>query len=424
MPSCIPLRPSITAKATNQKDDSMSDRNRKPLSHEQQLVLNSIRLDQPGEDPVREILQYQLDWDQVLKIANYNQVLPHLYLRIRSHYSGLIPPEQLSGLKTAYQENARHNLRLAMKLIRFLDLLASRGIEAIAFKGPAMAIQAYGDLSSRQFYDLDILIHKRDMPRVYELLDCSGYTPEIAIGVIGPQRLMHANKDFHFKYRGDFFEVHGEIIEGAMAHPIQPEFFFQTIQSIEILGRKIQALSPENTLLMACIQATADRWDQLRWAADVSHLCQTSLELDWPGLFKRARQMGVFRLICVALQLAEDVGGVIFPKEIRTSYRSDMICQDIAAEVKSRLAPEGPVDHGIFGNTGFILQSRERLRDRLYYVLDQTFVPKQVDWIAFPLPDSLSAAYWVIRPIRLAAKFSLQVLAGHHRDEGIPDNSK
>jgi hypothetical protein len=44
----------------------------------------------------------------------------------------------------------------------------------VPFKGPALAVQAYGDLSLRQYDDLDLLIHEADVPRAYQLLIANG----------------------------------------------------------------------------------------------------------------------------------------------------------------------------------------------------------------------------------------------------------
>jgi hypothetical protein len=55
--------------------------------------------------------------------------------------------------------------------------------------------------------------------------------------------------------------------------------------------------------------------------------------------------------------------------------------------------------------TRFFLRERERWRDRLYLVLDESFVPKQVDVLSWPLPEALFPVYYGYRPLRLVYKF-------------------
>ncbi len=61
------------------------------------------------------------------------------------------------------------------ELQRILDIFKSHGITAIPYKGPVLAIQAYGNLAFREFGDLDIFIQKQDFLKVKELLLDNGY---------------------------------------------------------------------------------------------------------------------------------------------------------------------------------------------------------------------------------------------------------
>ena len=61
-----------------------------------------------------------------------------------------------------------------MGILGFLD---SHGIPAVPYKGPALAVRLYGDLSLRGFSDLDIVIWERDALRARHLLIDRGYAP-------------------------------------------------------------------------------------------------------------------------------------------------------------------------------------------------------------------------------------------------------
>jgi hypothetical protein len=78
----------------------------------------------------------------------------------------------------------------------------------------------------------------------------------------------------------------------------------------------------------------------------------------------------------------------------------------------SRLA--GSVAHNFIPSTEraaagtiFYLQARERIQDRLYYVLDQALVPKQADWMAISVPEVFYPLYYFLRPLRLIYKFGI-----------------
>ncbi len=386
------------------------------LRPEQELVINSIRLDRTKDGRICALLQNKLDWPVVLQIAEYNKVLPLLYQSLKTSGQEYVPAEVMSAIEQIYQANGRRSLRLALKLLHLQDLFTSQGIDCIPFKGPAFAIQAYGDLFLRYFTDLDILVHKYDIPQIYPLLANSGYSPEIPVGIIGPKRLARVNKDFHFTYQEDILELHGEVVEGASAHPIEPESFWRGRQSIQLLGREISALSPENNLLMVCMQATMDGWDQLKWIADMAYLCQASTSLDWLALLEQVECLGFYRTMCLSLQLAEEPGGAAFPPEVRARFLADPSARQLAELVRRQLAPQGETKR-IFGNIGFFLRSREQFTHRVFYILNQAFIPKPVDWTSVPLPDALSPLYYLIRPIRLLIKFSWLFLYRRDRAE-------
>ena len=67
-------------------------------------------------------------------------------------------PERARDLERRFARNAQRSLRLTQRTAKILACLARRGIEAIPYKGPALAQTVYGDVAMRQFSDLDILI--------------------------------------------------------------------------------------------------------------------------------------------------------------------------------------------------------------------------------------------------------------------------
>src|SRR5438046_1996796 len=95
--------------------------------------------------------------------------------------SKLIAPTTCSQVILSFQKNAARSVLLTWELVDILDLFATEGIEAMPYKGPAIAISIYGRLALRQFSDLDILVRKRDVWRCQQLLISRGYQPHFDI---------------------------------------------------------------------------------------------------------------------------------------------------------------------------------------------------------------------------------------------------
>jgi hypothetical protein len=73
------------------------------------------------------------------------------------HSALRIPSKVVNKFRGIFLANAARNEFLAQELIKTNRLLNANGIEMLNWKGPTLAIQAYGDLSLRQFMDIDTL---------------------------------------------------------------------------------------------------------------------------------------------------------------------------------------------------------------------------------------------------------------------------
>src|SRR5215207_3754046 len=118
-----------------------------------------------GGAETRELLARPPDWERVVRLAGRHKVLPHVYRALREGFRDSAPAEALQRLEDEAGANARRNLMLTGRLLKLLTLLAAAGVEAVPFKGPLLALSAYGDSSMRQFADLDLLVRPADVPR-------------------------------------------------------------------------------------------------------------------------------------------------------------------------------------------------------------------------------------------------------------------
>jgi len=137
---------------------------------EQEVLLWAIRVDHTKDERVAEILASGVDWRYIRETATQHGIIPLLYKRLKGEMADLVSLDELSTLKALFMANAIRNIRMEQHLLKVIDLLADAGIQAIPFKGPVLAVQAYGDLSMRSFCDLDILIHATDLSRACQVL--------------------------------------------------------------------------------------------------------------------------------------------------------------------------------------------------------------------------------------------------------------
>src|SRR6185369_4496453 len=139
---------------------------------EDQILICVARrsLDVAAVANLRQLLRKDLDWNYLLLMAQRHRVVPSLHHHLVTECPEAIPSKVNSSLEKLNQQNTRSSLLLTGELLQLVDLLEAHGIAAVPFKGPTLALWAYGDVGRREFGDLDILVHKQDVPAVRKLL--------------------------------------------------------------------------------------------------------------------------------------------------------------------------------------------------------------------------------------------------------------
>ncbi len=61
------------------------------------------------------------------------------------------------------------------ELLGIADLFGEKHIRFATFKGVALAISLYGDISRREFNDIDLIVHEADLETAESCLRSRGY---------------------------------------------------------------------------------------------------------------------------------------------------------------------------------------------------------------------------------------------------------
>ena len=149
------------------------------LSPEGQLLLACAKTHLTGADLAqigRDLSHASIDWDRLTERACYHGVAPLLYNNLQHMDTPDVwSRNALSGLKRAYYATAARNGLLYQALHEMLHALKTKGIPVIVLKGAALAETVYPHRALRPMSDVDLLIHKADLPRVEDTLMGLGY---------------------------------------------------------------------------------------------------------------------------------------------------------------------------------------------------------------------------------------------------------
>ena len=342
------------------------------------------------------------DWDRVLSLAEQWRLTPILHPLYSASGAGL-PPDTQERLRSRYYANAARNLHLAERLCEIVDLFAAKGIRALPFKGPVMALQAYGDIALRQFDDLDFLLPQDQIIRGMDTLVAGGFKPLVALSIA--EREAHVRAGWGcglVSPGGDFHvELDASVAPGHFAFRLPPHLLWERTASVAIHGRTVPTLATEPLILLLCAHGAKHVWDRPTWIADLAGLIRRQPDIAWPHVLHAARHAGAARMLELGLLLARDVLRVHLPDPVAAVMDADREAGRLCAEVdeQMRLYPGVPYTAG--AELRFHLRARERLRDRLRYLFTLAATPSYSDWKALPLPAGLFPLYYLIRPLRL-----------------------
>jgi Uncharacterised nucleotidyltransferase len=288
-----------------------------------QLLLACARVQRSAEDDrrIRALACERLDWGMALDQAQEHCVVPLLYAGLRGAAHDAVPEATMALLRDLSLYGARHSLYLAAELARILARLDAGGIPAVPYKGPLLAVQAYGSVTLRQPGDLDILIRRQDFEQARDILFSEGYRSYHEHSSAEEQRYVADHHDYAFLRATD--QVCVELQWAFSRLALGYEGVKDRLVQISLAGTVVPSISAEQLLIILCVHGSKHCWSRLQWICDVAELVRTHPSLDWPRLFEEAGRLGARRMLALGLLLARMLLDAELPVE---ALRCASIC--------------------------------------------------------------------------------------------------
>lgn len=373
-----------------------------------------------GSDRIRVLLDQDINWQYLLKLARHHAVIPLLYWSLNNTCPEAVPADIMTQLREHFHANARRNLFLSVELVKLLNLFESDNIPVLPLKGPVLAVSAYGNLSLRQFSDLDILVHERDINQAKELFLAQGYQMKIERVRLSQEQedKFLRSPDIYKLVRecaypfinhsiGVMTELHWAIMPKYFSFPIDNPELWDNLESVAIAGQKVPNLPPEKILLTICGHGTKDCWIQLNRICDLAAFIHNHPELNWEKLIAQARQLGGERMLWLGLFLAKELLQTSLPESVWQRIQADPQVKTLAEQVQQSLCSQTANSPAIGKLSYLHLQVRERLGDKIRYCWLTAITPTTSDWVVLPLARFPAWVYYLMRPIRLVMSWGL-----------------
>jgi hypothetical protein len=359
-----------------------------------------VRLTPAESFDLTRLFQADFHWDFVLAAGRRHGILPLLHLHLRDVHA--VPQAVRDQLQAHARANAARNLLLSGELLQLLRLFAADGVTALPFKGPTLAVQAYGNLALREFGDLDLLVPEAELPRAKALLQERGYRVQYPFSPRQEAAYVRTIRQLPMRREdGCIVELHAALAPRSFCFPLDTAQLWRRRVAVALLGQSAPAPCPEDLLLILCMHGAKHLWNNLGWICDVAELLRACPGIDWPATRRRARELRARRLLDLALDLAREVLGAPAPVPA-----ADGVVGGLRRRVVRELFAEEERSSDGLASAGFHWQVRERLGDGVQYCLSLLLEPTPGDWTAGGRLSWLPLGDYRRRLFRLAGKYA------------------
>jgi len=377
---------------------------------ELRLVMYCLRVSagQDCEDQIRGLCRKDIHWESFIRLVDHHRVVSPVYGCLKHLGESRTPEWVVNSLRDSCQKDVRRVLLRSAELVRMVKQFQREGISVLPFKGPVLALQAYGDLNARHAGDLDILVPPNQTSAAEAILLQNGYERTHPAFDLSPkQHRSYVRSIHHFGYvsrqNGIRVELHWRFGSNPFLFPFQFDDLWRERQCLRIGGTELSTLSLEHTLLLLCVHGADHAWFRLFWLNDVAQFFRKNDGLDWRRLMPRAEQTGIGRMVAEGVILSHLFLKTPLPEPVREYAEKDKAVYPLVFRACQLIKhPHGPSHRPMtpmYSHAKFHgLMLRKDMRYKMAFCLKHFETATYVDWERFPLPDRLFPLYALIRP--------------------------
>jgi hypothetical protein len=350
---------------------------------------------------LRLLAQGSLDWTVVVRIALQHRVVSHLYKKLISLPYPILPKDIQDAMGFYDEQKRSRNQLLIDELHIICGKLKQEGIRTISYKGPAVAMQAYGDPLLRICNDLDLIINRPDFSATIDVLQSLGYANEVWKNpVTSVYSWLYYGQDILFhREKNIAVEPHWLIAPSPFCIDIDFEPLWERAVLVEINGREVTTLSPEDHLIFTTIHGCKEQWMNLRQVTDTAALIRRNSESNWELVCARADDMQCLRMLLVGLGLAHELLDVALPCHIDLLLKSDRTSRAIIRDIAAGFFYTASELPDIRKVSRLQLKLRNSAGEKLAYTLKTLLMPSDRHFRMLALPRALFFLYYPLKVV-------------------------
>jgi len=345
------------------------------------------------------------DWAAFEELSYAHGVLPLVYGALK-HHEAALPSAALESLKLQNMAIAKQNMLMSMELIKVMQLLETNAIKAIAFKGPALSQMAYGDVVSRQYVDLDILVDEKDLLQAVNLLKTHGYTLDEALF----QKIINAPSTFHdvtlTAQNAVEIELHWQLFSHEYQTNIDTLNIKENLYTIQLFNQKLQSFQKEVLILYLSIHGAKHNWERIEWLVDIVRFIEKN-GIDWQKLTDLTHATNTTKIMFSTLYMCHKVLDLKLPSEILQELRQIQILK-LSKNFENYFYKHFADALHVKVQTKIISKIQYDLLDGYkskFLFLSSLLKPTDIDFKSINLPKPLHFFYYFLRPANILKRW-------------------
>jgi len=281
------------------------------MRNDQNLLLDMLSLNrQVSAATVAAITTER--WQVLLDMAAMHRVAPLLYWRLIKERQLSLPQVVVERLQESYRQATFRSLQIQAELVALAKIFKREKVDYIVLKGPTLAFAMYPHSALRPMRDLDILVPKEQLERIYQLLLDSGFSHPAQYSNVNPQSFFALTQHYPGLKNPTgtvMFELHSRVLDPNICQGQDPGLnseLWQRRDSLTIAGQMIPVMAVTDLLLHLIIHGChAHQFNNgPLLMSDIDYLLK-SRSVDWPRFWQQAEQLQVSRGCQLTLTMVE-----------------------------------------------------------------------------------------------------------------------
>jgi hypothetical protein len=274
--------------------------------------------------------------------------------------------------------------------------LSRAGIPVIVLKGAYLAAAVYENFALRQMSDVDLLVHREDLPGADAILAQAGFQRK-EFSLIPSSDL----NEFRYQERAGrtLIEIHWDLYKPEYPFRFDLGDMWHAAVPAVVAGVEVRVFAPEDQLLHLASHAAIHRFEfGLRPLCDLAEVIARQ-RIDWPLLAEKARRQRAGRAVGVPLLLARNLLRVEIPDAAIEALGVAGLSGKLFSEARETvlLNARGKRSQGEPNPNLLFFLGRRRWWDRLALIRTRLFPSRQTVAAMYPVAAD-SPRIWFYYP--------------------------